>query len=80
MVTTSIFPGVLAEDLEYEVMGDWYPLFLILFYNVGDLIGKMAPQNALQLLNTATKSLYTSIARALVFIPLYIVIVKLISK
>ncbi|XP_010471028.1 PREDICTED: equilibrative nucleotide transporter 1-like [Camelina sativa] len=40
MVTLSIFPGYITEDVHSEVLNDWYPVLLIAAYNVFDLVGK----------------------------------------
>ena len=42
-VTLSIFPGFLAEDVESEALGDWYPILLITFFNLMDFLGKTCP-------------------------------------
>ncbi|XP_019157927.1 PREDICTED: equilibrative nucleotide transporter 8 [Ipomoea nil] len=39
-VTLSIFPGFLAENIESELLKDWYPILLITVYNVSDFLGK----------------------------------------
>jgi len=43
VVTLSIFPGVLAEDLHTASLGDWYPLLLMTLFNVSDFVAKNAP-------------------------------------
>ena len=43
LVTLSIFPGVLAENLKSPTLKSWYPLLLITVFNVGDMMGKMCP-------------------------------------
>lgn len=40
VVTLSIFPGFIAENLKSELLKDWYPVLLITIYNVSDLVGK----------------------------------------
>ncbi|KVI06040.1 Equilibrative nucleoside transporter [Cynara cardunculus var. scolymus] len=40
VVTLSIFPGYLSENVKSTQFGDWYPLFLITIYNAGDFSGK----------------------------------------
>lgn len=40
IVTLSIFPGFITEDVHSEIFKDWYPALLITGYNVFDLIGK----------------------------------------
>ena len=41
-MTLSIFPGVLAEDVESEALGGWYPILLIFTFNVADMVSKMS--------------------------------------
>lgn len=41
VVTMSIFPGYITEDVHSEMLGDWYPVLLIAAYNVADLAGKV---------------------------------------
>ena len=41
VVTMSIFPGYITEDVHSELLGDWYPILLIAAYNVADLAGKI---------------------------------------
>jgi len=43
LVTLSIFPGVLAENLKSSTLKSWYSLFLITVFNLGDMTGKMCP-------------------------------------
>lgn len=43
VVTLSIFPGVLAEDLRDDSMGDWFPVALIAAFNLADVLGKCVP-------------------------------------
>ncbi|CAH2066556.1 unnamed protein product [Thlaspi arvense] len=40
VVTLSIFPGYLTEDVHSEALKDWYPVLLIAAFNVFDLVGK----------------------------------------
>ncbi|CAI0389317.1 unnamed protein product [Linum tenue] len=40
LVTLSIFPGFLAEDVKSNLLSDWYPVLLITIYNVSDFVGK----------------------------------------
>lgn len=42
-VTLSIFPGVLAEDVASDALGDWYPVALIFVFNAADVAGKALP-------------------------------------
>ena len=41
-MTLSIFPGVLADDVESEALGSWYPILLIFTFNVADMVSKMS--------------------------------------
>ncbi|GBF92148.1 equilibrative nucleoside transporter [Raphidocelis subcapitata] len=43
VVTLAIFPGFLAEDVKNAQLGSWYPVILFLVFNIGDLVGKLAP-------------------------------------
>ncbi|KAK3184262.1 hypothetical protein Dsin_031548 [Dipteronia sinensis] len=43
VLTLSIFPGFLLEDIGSHSLGTWYALVLIAMYNVGDLIGRYIP-------------------------------------
>ncbi|TMW86141.1 hypothetical protein EJD97_021897 [Solanum chilense] len=40
VVTLSIFPGYITEDVHSQLLTDWYPILLITGYNVFDLVGK----------------------------------------
>ncbi|KAM2333935.1 hypothetical protein ACFXTH_011557 [Malus domestica] len=40
IVTLSIFPGYITEDVHSQILKDWYPIILIAGYNVFDLVGK----------------------------------------
>ncbi|GLT53865.1 hypothetical protein SLA2020_271040 [Shorea laevis] len=68
LVTLSIFPGFLAENLESKFLGDWYPILLITMYNVADLLGKSL--TAIYLLNSIRLAAWNCIAR-LLFYPLF---------
>ncbi|KAJ7530633.1 hypothetical protein O6H91_14G011700 [Diphasiastrum complanatum] len=41
VVTLSIFPGFITEDVHSTALGDWYPILLIAAYNFSDFVGKM---------------------------------------
>ena len=70
-VTLSIFPGVLAEDLDFSG-NSWYPIILILIFNAADCVGKFCP-HAIQS-NFFSKSSVLSIALLrCCFIPLYLI-------
>lgn len=68
LVTLSIFPGFLAENLESKLLGDWYPILLITTYNIADLMGKCL--TAIYLPKSICMTTWASIAR-LMFIPLF---------
>lgn len=72
VVTLSIFPGVLAEDLGQDASKSWYPIILIFAFNVSDFIGKMCPPGIQSLFSSKNKVLTISVLRAL-FIPLFLI-------
>ncbi|CAO1941615.1 unnamed protein product [Urochloa humidicola] len=43
LLTLSVFPGFLAEDVGSHSLGSWYALVLIASYNACDLIGRYLP-------------------------------------
>ena len=69
IVTLSIFPGFIAEDLESKLLKDWYPILLITVYNLADLMGKSL--TAFYVLQSITRAIWGSTAR-LLFYPLFI--------
>ncbi|KAF5741060.1 hypothetical protein HS088_TW10G00055 [Tripterygium wilfordii] len=69
VVTLSIFPGYITEDVHSEVLKDWYPIFLITGYNVFDLVGKSL--TAVYMLENAKVAIGGCIAR-LLFFPLFL--------
>lgn len=70
VVTLSIFPGYITEDVHSKVLKDWYPILLIAGYNVFDLVGKSL--TAVYLLENAKIAIGACIAR-LLFYPLFLV-------
>ncbi|OVA01611.1 Equilibrative nucleoside transporter [Macleaya cordata] len=68
MVTLSIFPGFITEDVHSQVLKDWYPILLITSYNVFDLVGKCL--TALYLLENVKVAVGACVAR-LLFYPLF---------
>jgi solute carrier family 29 (equilibrative nucleoside transporter), member 1/2/3 len=68
VVTLSIFPGFITEDVHSQILKDWYPILLIFSYNLFDLIGKCL--TSLYLLENAKFAIGASYAR-LLFLPLY---------
>lgn len=69
IVTLSIFPGYITEDVHSDVLKDWYPIILIAGYNVFDLIGKIIP--SVYLLENANVAVAACVAR-LLFYPLFL--------
>lgn len=68
IVTLSIFPGYITEDVHSELLKDWYAIILITGYNIFDLVGKSLtafyiPENA--------KVAIWSCAVRLLFFPLF---------
>ncbi|XP_038878940.1 equilibrative nucleotide transporter 8 [Benincasa hispida] len=68
VVTLSIFPGFIAEDLESKLLQDWYPILLITIYNIADLVGKSL--TAIYILKNIKKATWFCITR-LLFYPLF---------
>lgn len=69
IVTLSIFPGFITEDVHSAVLGDWYPILLIASYNVFDLVGKII--TALYLLENEKIAIGACFGR-LLFFPLFL--------
>lgn len=70
IVTLSIFPGFIAEDLESKALKDWYPIILITVYNLADLMGKSL--TAFYVPQCIKRAIGAATAR-LLFYPLFIV-------
>ncbi|RVX11130.1 hypothetical protein VitviT2T_016680 [Vitis vinifera] len=68
VVTLSIFPGFLAENLKSKLLRDWYPILLITVYNISDLVGKSL--TAIYVLKSIGKATFACVAR-LLFYPLF---------
>eukprot|EP01026_Neomeris_dumetosa_P036621 TRINITY_DN2958_c0_g1_i6.p1 TRINITY_DN2958_c0_g1~~TRINITY_DN2958_c0_g1_i6.p1 ORF type:complete len:429 (+),score=37.34 TRINITY_DN2958_c0_g1_i6:86-1372(+) len=68
VITLSIFPGVLAEDIESEALGSWYPILLIALFNFADFVGKSMPP--FNFLSQTWLILICSISR-IFFVPIY---------
>lgn len=68
LVTLSIFPGYITEDVHSAYLGNWYPVLLILGYNVFDLLGKML--TSVYIIKSQKLMISGSFAR-LVFFPLF---------
>ncbi|MBA0620945.1 hypothetical protein Godav_006610 [Gossypium davidsonii] len=69
VVTLSIFPGYITEDVHSLVLKDWYPVLLITGYNVFDLVGKSL--TAVYLLENAKVAISACVVR-LLFFPLFL--------
>ncbi|XP_077247974.1 equilibrative nucleotide transporter 1-like [Tasmannia lanceolata] len=69
VVTLSIFPGYITEDVQSLLLKDWYPILLIAGYNVFDLVGKSL--TAIYLVDNANVAVAACIAR-LLFYPLFL--------
>lgn len=70
-VTLSIFPGVLAEDLNFND-NSWYPLALLTIFNAADCVGKFFPLGIQMKFCSKTSVLLMALLRCS-FIPLYLV-------
>ncbi|GFQ05933.1 equilibrative nucleotide transporter 1 [Phtheirospermum japonicum] len=68
VVTLSIFPGSVTEDVHSDTLKDWYPIILIAGYNVFDLIGKIL--TPLYIVENARVAIGASFGR-LLFLPLF---------
>ncbi|CAD5188010.1 unnamed protein product [Musa acuminata subsp. malaccensis] len=69
IVTLSIFPGYITEDVHSDVLKDWYPIILIAGYNVFDLVGKSL--TAVYLLENTNVAVACCVGR-LLFYPLFL--------
>ncbi|XP_052173925.1 equilibrative nucleotide transporter 1-like [Diospyros lotus] len=69
VVTLSIFPGYITEDVHSKTLKDWYSILLITGYNVFDLVGKSL--TAVYLLENAKVAISACFAR-LLFFPLFL--------
>ncbi|PSC75565.1 Equilibrative nucleoside transporter 4 [Micractinium conductrix] len=70
VITLSIFPGVLAEDVHSVKLGSWYPVAMLAAFNVADCAGKIAPGLPVLRLRSPRAILCTVAARVL-FIPAF---------
>ncbi|KAK9797775.1 hypothetical protein WJX73_000594 [Symbiochloris irregularis] len=69
-VTDQVEHRVLAEDVKFQELGDWYPIALITLFNFADLGGKSLPAHPSLILTSHNIILAASCARTLV-IPLF---------
>lgn len=78
-VTLSIFPGVLAEDVRNESLGDWYPVLLITCFNAFDVLGKMLPRWWVwgsSILGEKPKTLAVASVLRVLFVPAFLFVSK----
>ncbi|EPS69876.1 equilibrative nucleoside transporter 1, partial [Genlisea aurea] len=68
VVTLSIFPGSITEDVHSAYLGDWYPVVLMAGFNLFDLIGKSV--TAVYIVRSPGVAIGGSFAR-LLFLPLF---------
>ncbi|XP_011018211.1 PREDICTED: equilibrative nucleotide transporter 8-like [Populus euphratica] len=68
IVTLSLFPGFIAEDISSKLLKDKYPVLLITIYNVADFAGKSL--TTIYVLQSIKKATWGCILR-LVFYPLF---------
>ncbi|KAI3733523.1 hypothetical protein L6452_12966 [Arctium lappa] len=69
VVTLSIFPGYITEDVHSEILKDWYPIILLTSYNVFDLVGKCL--TSVYVIENSKVAIGASFAR-LLFFPVYL--------
>lgn len=69
VVTLSIFPGYITEDVHSEILKDWYPIILLTSYNVFDLVGKCL--TSIYVIENSKVAIGASFAR-LLFFPVYL--------
>ncbi|GMP34778.1 hypothetical protein CsSME_00007509 [Camellia sinensis var. sinensis] len=70
VVSLSIFPGYLSEDVKSRFFRDWYPILLITTYNLMDFLGKSL--TAIYIPKKITGATWACFARLLLY-PLFIV-------
>ncbi|CAI9286466.1 unnamed protein product [Lactuca saligna] len=68
IVSLSIFPGYLSENVSSDYFKDWYPIILITTFNVGDFLGKCL--TAIYLPRRSKGAIWCCMARV-VFYPLF---------
>lgn len=69
VITLSIFPGVLSEDIQSAELGSWYPILLITAFNISDLLGKNIPFCGLA---PSPRSLLACSLLRVVFVPAFL--------
>eukprot|EP01023_Acetabularia_acetabulum_P009707 TRINITY_DN14390_c0_g1_i3.p1 TRINITY_DN14390_c0_g1~~TRINITY_DN14390_c0_g1_i3.p1 ORF type:complete len:424 (-),score=43.72 TRINITY_DN14390_c0_g1_i3:1298-2569(-) len=70
VITLSIFPGFLVEDIESPGLKTWYPVLLIFMFNFADFVGKSLPP--FNLLQKSSLILFWTVMRVF-FIPIFAV-------
>ena len=76
IITLSIFPGVITEDINQHERDSWFPILLLTCFNIADFCGKGVPVSWQQHFFGKYKLLIFSCVR-LLFIPLFMVIIKI---
>ncbi|XP_076889442.1 equilibrative nucleotide transporter 8-like [Bidens hawaiensis] len=69
VVSLSIFPGYLSENVKSNYFKDWYPILLITTYNVGDFVGKCL--TAIYVPRDCKMAVWGSIGRVM-FYPMFV--------
>ncbi|XP_076904733.1 equilibrative nucleotide transporter 8-like [Bidens hawaiensis] len=69
VVSLSIFPGYLSENVKSTYFKDWYPIILITTFNLGDFLGKCL--TAIYVPKGSKGAVWSCMARVL-FYPLFI--------
>ena len=72
VVTLSIFPGHITEDLQSTFFGDWYAILLISFYNIADLIGKYLASHKLFTTENKVVAIGGSLGRVVFYLLFYL--------
>ncbi|KAI5082626.1 hypothetical protein GOP47_0002369 [Adiantum capillus-veneris] len=72
VVTISIYPGHITEDLHSSYFGDWYAVILTLAYNLFDFIGKFLPGSSKFMIQSKSFAIGGSLARALFYLLFYL--------
>ncbi|KAK1256662.1 Equilibrative nucleotide transporter 8 [Acorus gramineus] len=68
VITLSMFPGYITENVQSGILGDWYPIILILAYNASDMAGKSL--TAIHVPDEPKRAVWCCMAR-LLFYPLF---------
>ncbi|KAG2707524.1 hypothetical protein I3760_05G151200 [Carya illinoinensis] len=69
IVTSSIFPGYITEDVHSQILKDWYSILLITGYIVFDLVGKSL--TAVYLLENAKVAIWGYVITITIFSSLF---------